>query len=248
MHVVAVVAMRYSEGFDRYQRLGNTDIWPEYNNHGDVLNQFWNRLYEEFADYQFVLYDDETREVLAEGHTIPVAWDGTNEGLGPGIDASIQAGFTLRESSGAPTALCALAAEIPARNRDRRLSGVILEQMANIARSGGLPWLIAPVRPNWKHRYPLTPIERYITWVRSDGEPLDPWIRVHTRMGARIAAPIARSMRITGSVADWEAWTAMEFPESGEYVFPEGLSTLSIDRRANVGSYWEPNVWIVHTL
>jgi hypothetical protein len=40
----------------------------------------------------------------------------------------------------------------------------------------------------------------------------------------------------------------MAFPESGEYVFPEGLSTLSIDRQANVGSYWEPNVWIVHTL
>jgi hypothetical protein len=40
----------------------------------------------------------------------------------------------------------------------------------------------------------------------------------------------------------------MEFPESGEYVFPEGLSTLSIDRHGNVGSYWEPNVWVVHTL
>jgi hypothetical protein len=67
-------------------------------------------------------------------------------------------------------------------------------------------------------------------------------------MGATIAAPIAQSMRITGSVADWESWTGMEFPESGEYVFPEGLSTLSIDRHGNVGSYWEPNVWVVHTL
>jgi hypothetical protein len=247
MNVVAVVAVRYTEGFDRYQRFGDTDIWPEYNLHGDVANQFWSRLYEEFAEYQFVLYDDETDEVLGEGHTIPLAWDGTTEGLPPGIDASIQAGFELRASNGTATALCAMAAEIPVRNRDRRLAAVILEQMASIARSAGLAWLIAPVRPNWKHRYPLTPIERYITWVRPDGEPLDPWIRVHTRMGATIAAPIARSMRITGSVADWESWTGMEFPESGEYVFPEGLSTLSIDRHENVGSSWEPNVWVVHT-
>ncbi len=245
---MGVVAVPYSEGFDRYQRLGGTDIWPEYNLHGDVVNQFWNRLYEEFPDYQFILYDDEIHEVLAEGHTVPLAWDGTAEDLPPGIDASLEAGLRLRASGGSGTALCAMAAEIPVRNRDRRLASVILEQMASIARSFKLGWLIAPVRPNWKHRYPLTPIERYITWVNSDGEPFDPWIRVHTRMGGRIAGPIAQSMRITGTVAEWEAWTGMELPESGDYVFPEGLSTLSIDRQANVGSYWEPNVWIVHTL
>jgi hypothetical protein len=103
------------------------------------------------------------------------------------------------------------------------------------------------LRPSWKERYPLAPIERYVHWTGRDGQPFDPWIRVHLRMGGRIVAPIPHSMRITGSVADWESWTAMEYPESGEYVFPHGLATLLVDREADTGSYWEPNVWIAHT-
>ena len=38
----------------------------------------------------------------------------------------------------------------------------------------------------------------------------------------------------------------MVFPESGEYVFPEGLALLRIDTGEDRGLYWEPNVWIVH--
>ena len=38
----------------------------------------------------------------------------------------------------------------------------------------------------------------------------------------------------------------MRFPESGEYVFPEGLATLHIDTNHDCREYWEPNVWLVH--
>jgi hypothetical protein len=245
---MAVVAVRYSDDPGLWQRIGglSAEVWPEYNRHGDVLNTLWSRLYEVFPGYQFVLYDQEADEVLAEGHTVPTAWDGTVEGLGPGIDASITAGFELQARAGAPTALCALAAEIPPRNRGRRLAGVILEQMAVTARLANLGWLTAPVRPNWKDRYPLTPIQRYAWWVRGDGRPFDPWLRIHTEMGGTITAPIPESMRITGTVIDWEAWTGMVFPESGEFVFPGGLAALTIDRESGFGTYWEPNVWVVH--
>jgi hypothetical protein len=53
-------------------------------------------------------------------------------------------------------------------------------------------------------------------------------------------------LRITGTVDEWEAWTSMAFPETGDYVFPEGLAPVHIDREADVGSYWEPNVWMIH--
>ena len=245
-----MIAVRFSENPVLWERIAglSAEVWPEYNRHGDVLTRFWRRLYEVFPDYQFVLYDQDTDEVLAEAHTIPVPWDGTVAGLGPGIDASIVAGFELHAKGGTAFALCALAAEIPPRNRDRGLAGVMLEHMANLAQSAELGWLIAPVRPNWKNRYPLTPIDRYIAWVREDGQAFDPWLRVHTRMGGEITAPIPESMRITGTVADWEVWTGLTFPESGEYVFPGGLTTVSIGRESDLGSYWEPNVWIVHSL
>ena len=65
-------------------------VWPEYNLHGDVLNQWWGLLDEELRDFQFVLYDDAADDVVAEGRTGPFRWDGHEESLAPGIDAVIE--------------------------------------------------------------------------------------------------------------------------------------------------------------
>ena len=51
---------------------------------------------------------------------------------------------------------------------------------------------------------------------------------------------------ISGAVAEWEEWTQLAFPESGEYIFPFGLAPLSVDRERDTGLYFEPNVWVVH--
>jgi hypothetical protein len=40
----------------------------------------------------------------------------------------------------------------------------------------------------------------------------------------------------------------MAFPESGDHVFPAGSATLTVDRETDIGTYWEPNVWITHTV
>ena len=65
------------------------EVWPEYNVHGEFINHYWGQLYDVFPEWQFVLYEPTERLVLAEGQTIPVAWDGTDAGLGPGIDAGL---------------------------------------------------------------------------------------------------------------------------------------------------------------
>jgi hypothetical protein len=102
------------------------------------------------------------------------------------------------------------------------------------------------VRPNLKHSYPLTPIERYIEWRRPDGMLLDPWLRTHERLGAKIAKVAPASMRIPGTVAQWEEWTKLAFLESGSYVVPGALVPVEIDRERDEGLYLEPNVWMVH--
>ena len=222
------------------------EVWPEYNLHGEFINYYWAQLYDVFPEWQFVLYEPAEQLVLAEGQTIPVAWDGTDADLGPGIDATLAAAFELQAAGGQPTAVSALAAKIPPRHQGRRLSGVLLKAMADLARDAGLDHLIAPVRPSRKDRYPTIPIERYAHWTRPDGEPFDPWVRVHTRMGARIGPVVPHSLHITGSAGEWESWTGMQFPETGDYVFPAGLATVHIDREADTGEYWEPNIWIIH--
>jgi hypothetical protein len=55
-------------------------------------------------------------------------------------------------------------------------------------------------------------------------------------------------MRISGTVAEWEGWTGLPLPESGEYVFPQGLAPLSVDREQDLAVYFEPNVWVEHPL
>lgn len=230
---------------DRLEGL-SAEVWPEYNLHGDVMNLYWGRLYEVFPDFQFVLYDDGADVALAEGHTMPLQWDGTADGLPAGIDGAMQDGFAEAEAGTDPNTLCALAIEIPPVHQAKRLSTVMLDAMRSIARRHGFAQLIAPIRPNWKDRYPLTPIDEYARWTRADGEPFDPWMRVHARLGARMLKAEPESLLITGSVAEWERWTGMAFPASGEYVFPSGLAPVTIDLDADVGRYWEPNIWLVH--
>jgi GNAT superfamily N-acetyltransferase len=224
------------------------EVWPTYNQHGDVIGRYWGRLFEEFPSFQFVLYDEQAGEVQAEGHSIPCEWDGTVDGLGDGIDDMITAAFGAHGARRKQTALCALAAEVRPPFRELGFSGQILDAMSAMARSAGLAHLIAPVRPSLKDHYPITPIERYITWTREDGQPFDPWIGVHLRRGGEIVKAAPQSMLITGTIAQWQGWTCMRFPDDGRYTFPEGLSPLEIDQGRDLGTYWEPNVWIVHAL
>lgn len=53
-------------------------------------------------------------------------------------------------------------------------------------------------------------------------------------------------MVISGTVANWEDWTGMAFPETGSYVVPDALNLVSIDRAADRGEYVEENLWIRH--
>jgi hypothetical protein len=215
--------------------------WPEYNLHGDVAGEYFGALVPRFARYQVILWDPKQERVVARGRTIPFAWDETLDGLPAGVDLL---GLRALEAAQPPTALSALSAEVASDHRRRGLSERVLAAMVDVARKAGLAPLVAPVRPTRKDRYPLIPIEEYARWVRADGLPFDPWIRVHVRMNATTLRAEPESMRITGSVAEWTEWTGLEFPADGQYVFPGGLAPLDV--RDGIGRYWEPNVWMCH--
>ena len=201
---------------------------------------YWPRLIPELPDFQFHVVDGD--EIIARARSMPLRWDGTIDDLPTGIDGALARGF----DEGGANVLCALVVMVPHALQGRGASRVALKAMVDIARKHGLEALIAPVRPNWKDRYPLTPIERYARWRRDDGLLFDPWMRAHERLGAEVLKPEPRSLRITARIAEWEEWTGLAFPESGEYVFPGGLATVAIERDEDIGRYWEPNVWMRH--
>lgn len=224
------------------------ESWPEFMLNDTVANRLFPRLEDDFLDFQFFLLDAQG-EMLAVGNSIPVAWDGHADSLpDEGWDWVLQRGFDGLENGTVPNTLSALSITIPPAKRGHGISRLMVEAMRALATKHGFSALIAPVRPNQKHLYPLTPIERYVAWADDAGAPFDAWMRVHWRLGAEIVRPCPRSMRIEGTAQRWSDWTGMRFPETGDYIVPGALTPVHIDREADLGVYVEPNVWMRHRL
>ena len=51
-----------------------------------------------------------------------------------------------------------------------------------------------------------------------------------------------------GTVADWERWTGLALPESGEYVLRGAMNPVTINRDGDEGVLTEQNVWMVHAV
>ena len=223
----------FSEGF------------PEFITADRLAKQYIGRVREWFPEWNLILVDAEQNPV-ATGWGIPVRWDGTVAGLPSGYtDTTIRA-VEGREQGIAPDTLVICGAVVAGRLKGRGLAGKLLATLRDTALEAGLTRVIAPVRPTLKQQYPLTPIETFMTWTNPDGTALDPWIRTHQRMGASTLAAAPASQTMTGTVAEWEQWSGIALPSSGDYVIPKGLSVLHIDREADLGTYVEPNIWIRH--
>jgi hypothetical protein len=233
---------------DEFERLSEAS-WPRFLRQRDELGygQYWPLLFTAWAEWQLLIVD-EMGPTIAATHTVPLVWNGAAEDLPGSIADILRRASADHEAKRTPTALCALAAMVDARFRGKSMSPVAVRAMIDAARARGLRALIAPVRPADKSAYPLTPMERYVRWTNEDGLPLDPWIRVHARLGADILGVMPRSLVIVGAVADWERWTDMRFPDSGSYIVPGALQPVVIDRQADEGRYEDPNVWMRHTI
>ncbi len=163
----------------------NGAAWPEFMLHDPVADKLFGRLYDTFPEYQSVILDDNGK-VIACGNAIPLTWDGTLEGLPErGWDAAMELGVANFKSGIAPNTLSAIQAVVSKDHLGVGLSQTVIRAMRSRAQEHGLQALIAPVRPNLKHRYPLTPMEQYVHWTQPDGTMFDPWLRTHQRLGAQ---------------------------------------------------------------
>ena len=236
--------VRYADRPDllevRYEQL-TKPAFPEFMFHNQSGERYWGRLYDEHAEFQLALLNGD--ELAADLHSLPIAWDGTDEDLPAGWDESFERAF---ESGREPTVLSAVMITVSPARRGQRLSGRMIEAMRDAARAHGLGALLAPVRPTLKARYPLIPIEEFVRWRRPDGSHLDPWIRTHERVGGEILRPAPESMVIEAPVADWEEWTGLQLPDDGSYVVEGMLSTL--EAHGGIGRHVEPNVWLQHAV
>jgi hypothetical protein len=225
----------------------NSAAWPEFMLHFPVAGRLWHHLEEDFAAWQLMLLGSDGR-IAAAGNSAPLAWDGTDEGLPAGWDDQLERSVEGLRAGTAPNTLGAIQIVVAPERRGERLAGRMIGLFCERARAAGLRALIACVRPTEKHRYPLTPIERYAAWTRPDGLPFDAWLRVHVRLGGRIVRAAPGSMVTSGTVAEWEERTGLVFPESGPYVVPFATNPVVVDREADRVVYHDANIWVVHDL
>jgi GNAT superfamily N-acetyltransferase len=225
----------------------NGAAWPDFMLQDPVADRLWHHLDEELADWQLLLLDADDRIVVG-GNSAPLAWDGTDDGLPAGWDDQFERTIAGLQSGQVPDTLGALQVVVAPDRQGEGLAGRMIEIFRDRARAAGFGALIACVRPTGKHRYPLTSIERYAAWTREDGLPFDAWLRLHARLGGRVVHPAPESMTITGTVAEWERWTGLVFPDSGAYVIPFATNPVVVDRDADRVVYHDANVWMVHDL
>jgi GNAT superfamily N-acetyltransferase len=218
--------------------------WPEFIFHDQVSAELIGRAAEYFPRYDLRLLEDGV--VIAGGWAVALRWNGTASDLPAGYDGALISATTEHESAVPPDTLCVMAAAVRQDRQGSGLGGQVLTALRSRATRAGLERMIAPVRPVIKSRYPLTPMASFARWTRDDGTHIDPWIRAHQRLGAVILCPAPRSMVISGTVAEWEEWAGMAFPETGRYVVPGALDLVEIDAERDHGGYAETNLWMRH--
>lgn len=236
---------------DYRQRAGEiTDAsWPEFMLHDPIANENWHELFDRFVDYQFALLDTETDRMAAMANSLPFYWNQPLEELPEGgWDWIFLKAIEDHKRGSQPNIQSAIQINIHPDYRSQRLSARMVQAMRAVGQSRGFQYLVAPVRPNEKSKYPLISIDDYIKWTNEEGLPFDAWLRVHVRAGARIIKPCHEAMTIPGTCAEWEAWTGMKFPQSGRYVVSGALNPIEMNIEKDQGIYIEPNVWMVHEI
>jgi GNAT superfamily N-acetyltransferase len=216
------------------------EAWPAFLTADAVVRRHWQKLYESYPQYQLLFRDQNDYVGLANCSSIE--WDGSEAGLPTGFDEAVQ---VIMEKRATANCLCALAVVVRKEYSGRGISSEILGRIKEMGSQNGFSKLIIPVRPILKHKYPLIPMASYMRWTRS-GLPFDPWLRVHVKAGGRIVKEAMPSMTVTGTVAEWQAWTGMHFGGAGDYVVEGALNPVRIDLQNDAGVYVEPNVWVVH--
>lgn len=220
---------------------------PEFLFHDPVAARRWDGLKSAFPDLHLALLDGP--RVIAHGRCIPLAWTHSDQSLpDEGWDYALDQGMADHEAGRPATVAVALWIVVAADRQGEGLSSRMVTALRDAAAGRGLRALLAPVRPTVKARYPLITMEDYIGWTNSRGEPFDPWLRVHTRLGGHVVGACSRSMTITGSIEEWERWSGLPMPSTGRYVVDGALVPITVNHHDGTATYVEPNIWVRHDI
>lgn len=225
------------------------DTWVEFMDHDAIAEACFGSVVRNYRELGVVATDaDDT--IVADGTAMAFCTDCDGRRALPdkGWDQALTWAQRDLVHGNKPDTACALEVSIHPDWLFRGLSQVVFGAIRDAARAAGFATLVAPVRPTAKHTEPDADMDEYVRRTRPDGLPVDPWLRVHVRLGGKIERVAPASQTITGSLTQWREWTGLAFDAPGPVRVPGALVPVYCIPEQDVAVYVEPNVWIRHDL
>ncbi|MCC5947591.1 MAG: hypothetical protein JJT89_03965 [Nitriliruptoraceae bacterium] len=143
-----------------------------------------------------------------------------------------------------PDTLAVLDVTVAFGARGRGVGRAVLDAVGAEARQMGAERWLVLLRPHAKRDFPLVPFERYLSFVREDGLPFDPWLRTAWRAGLVPAGAASRSLVGRAPLEAWERWMGTPIPGSGPYLVGGAIKPAILETERDEGRYREPHLWV----
>jgi len=226
-------------------RAAINDAFPPITQHSQVIKKYWDRLEIYFPDHQiFMVEDDQT--LLGFINTIPFFWDNALEDLpDDGWDWMMKKGIVDFQNDITVNCLGGLQVIIPKEHQGKGYSKQIIAIAKTFVKNKEYDYLIIPIRPTFKSKFPEIKMEEYCQKKVGD-KIYDPWIRTHLNSGAEIIKVCPNSMQVEGSLTFWEGILGEKITGSGNYIAEGALNPVEIEVEKDYGVYHEENIWIYY--
>tara|TARA_B110000967_G_C18829679_1_gene533354 strand:- start:129 stop:917 length:789 start_codon:yes stop_codon:yes gene_type:complete len=134
-----------------------------------------------------IIYSKESKELMAHGILGKIIWDESIEDLPKdGWTGTTIRAYENELSNKKTNTFVGLFVHVIKKFREKKLSGVIVEEMKKLAKKDNKS-LIIPLRPplRYEQNYCAMDFKDFCNLKRDDGLPKDPWLRLHAKLNAK---------------------------------------------------------------
>jgi len=145
-----------------------------------AVKEYIGRVREYFPHLDVMLVDVGDTPV-ATGWGVPTSWWGDVADLPCSFADVLRRALEVHDAGVEANTFVICGAVVDPGRKGTGTATELIRALSSLGEAQGMTRVLAPLRPTRKHLYPLFSIEDYIPWVRDDGLPFDPWLRLHVR-------------------------------------------------------------------
>lgn len=211
--------------------LNEEPIWQ--NNQADIMHTF--------ANYHYLVLD-EAGNVVGANINVPLAWSGDPHDL-PSYNELLELCLAQHKAGLKPTALVGILGAVAPEYQGKGLAKLLMKTNTQTQRKYGFSYYLSPIRPAIKQLYPNYSLETFLSWRMSEGDLIDSWLNFFRKAGATELGIARDAITMEAPLEQWEQWTGITFPATGQFIIPGGHQMLNVDVSRNTGTYSEDHLW-----